>query len=376
MQLKEYQNETLKEVRVYLEKLAEVRAEVAGVKRKIDWAAMAWEEVKGGSYVPRRNGLGNWLPSFCLKIPTGGGKTLLATKTIDLANTYFRRSNRGLVLWIVPTTQIYNQTLSALRDRDHPYRQTLDNASGGRTLILERTQQFSPADIEENLCVLMLMLPAAARQTKETLRMFRDSGGFDAFFPSEEDYEGHSARLNKVPNLDTFDTSEFSVRQIKTSLGNTLRTLNPLVILDEGQKAYSALARATIEGFNPCMVVELSATPPQGHPPSTASNARSPRFWMRRRNYSSGTATGRVRIISSRAGNRTAFTRTSFSPPLAGSPGARKSIASSSSKQRVNTSPESRMRGEISPIPATRAMSLPFAQSWPRRSAGANWFPS
>lgn len=266
IQLKEYQQETLKAVRVYLEALAELRAEAAGLrgKLKVDWAAAAWEQVKGSPYLPRRSGLGQPLPSFCLKIPTGGGKTLLAVKTIDLVNSHFRRSNRGLVLWIVPTTQIYNQTLARLKDRNDPYRQTLDNASGARTLILERTQHFTPADIEQSLCVLMLMLPAAARQTKETLRMFRDSGGFDAFFPSEEDYAGHSARLNAVPNLDTFDTREFSARQIKTSLGNTLRTLSPLIILDEGQKAYSPLARATVEGFNPCMIVELSATPPQG----------------------------------------------------------------------------------------------------------------
>jgi type III restriction enzyme len=264
IQLKQYQEETLKAVRVYFEKLAELRAEFAGSKRKIDWAALAWEDMDRGTYVPRRNGLGDPLPSFCLKIPTGGGKTLLAAKTIDLANTHFRKSNRGLVLWIVPTTQIYNQTLSALKDRDHPYRQTLDNASAGRTLILERTERFAPSDIEQNLCILLLMLPAAARQTKETLRMFRDSGGFDAFFPGEEDYQGHAARLNELPNLDVFDTSEFGARQIKTSLGNTLRALNPLVILDEGQKAYSPLARSTIEGFNPAMIVELSATPPQG----------------------------------------------------------------------------------------------------------------
>ena len=168
------------------------------------------------------------------------------------------------MLWVVPTRQIYNQTLAAFKDRDHPYRQTLDVASGGRTLILERSQHFSPTDIEQNLCVLLLMLPAAARQTKETLRMFRDSGGFDAFFPSEEDYAGHAGLLNEMPNLDTFDTAELNARQIKTSLGNTLRRLQPLIILDEGQKAYSPLARETIEGFNPCMIVELSATPPQG----------------------------------------------------------------------------------------------------------------
>lgn len=269
IQLKEYQQETLQAVRVYLEALAELRAKDAKARALdpelgIDWPAKAWEKVKESQYLPRRNGLRQPLPSFCLKIPTGGGKTLLATKTIDLANTYFRKRNRGLVLWIVPTTQIYNQTLAAFRDRDHPYRQTLDVASGARTLILERTENFTPDDIDQNLCVLLLMLPAAARQTKDTLRMFRDSGGFDAFFPSEEDYAGHVARLNDVPNLDTFDTSEFSAQQIKTSLGNTLRLLNPLIILDEGQKAYSALARETIEGFNPCMIVELSATPPQG----------------------------------------------------------------------------------------------------------------
>jgi len=265
IQLKEYQRDTLKAIRVYLDALTTTRAEVAALsgKFKVDWAAAAWEQVKGGPYVARKNGLGQPLPSVCLKIPTGGGKTLLATKAIDLINTHFRKSNRGLVLWIVPTTQIYSQTFNALKDRDHPYRQTLDNASGGRTLILERTQHFTPADVEQNLCVLLLMLPAAARQTKETLRMFRDSGGFDAFFPSEEDYAGHTALLNELPNLDTFDTTELAARQIKTSLGNTLRALNPLIILDEGQKAYSKIARQTIEGFNPSMILELSATPPR-----------------------------------------------------------------------------------------------------------------
>ena len=88
--------------------------------------------------------LGQPLPSFCLKIPTGGGKTLLATKTVDLANTHFRKSNRGLVLWIVAhVASANNQTLSALKDRDHPYRQTLDVASGARTLILEHERNNS-----------------------------------------------------------------------------------------------------------------------------------------------------------------------------------------------------------------------------------------
>ena len=270
MILKEYQKRTLATVRDFLELLTEWRTKAAKVLEvdsevSIDWVAKAWERsAPTSTFLPRKNGLGEPLPSFCLKIPTGGGKTLLATKVIDLVNTHYRQRQSGLVLWIVPTTQIYNQTLKALKDRDHPYRQQLDLASAGRTLTLEKNSGFNPADIQENLCVLLLMLPSANRVTKDQLRMFRDSGGFDHFFPADDDAAGHAALLERVPNLDTFEQiGGFWGRLTKSSLGNTLRLLQPLIILDEGHKAYSRNAKATLEGFNPCMIVELSATPPK-----------------------------------------------------------------------------------------------------------------
>ena len=272
MLLKDYQQRALATVRAHLETLAESRAKAPQVAEWVsdyDWARAAWEKgvkdktIPFSAYVPRSNGLDEPLPTMCLKIPTGGGKTLLATKIIDLVNTHYRQSQTGLILWVVPTTQIYNQTISALKDRDHPYRQQLDLASAGRTLILEKSTGFGPQDVAENLCVLMLMLPSANRQTKEQLRMFRDSGGFDQFFPSDDDVAAHEDLLSDVPNLDTFDSNGFWGAYIKTSLGNSLRLLDPLIILDEGHKAYSRSARETLEGFNPCMIVELSATPPR-----------------------------------------------------------------------------------------------------------------
>src|SRR4051812_38336185 len=116
MQLKSYQTQTLAAVKVYLTALEEFRekdrkARALDPELAIDWASKAWDKVSDRPYQARRNGLGEPLPSYCLKIPTGGGKTLLATKAIDLINTHFRKNNHGLVLWIVPTTQIYNQTL-------------------------------------------------------------------------------------------------------------------------------------------------------------------------------------------------------------------------------------------------------------------------
>ncbi len=271
MILKEYQKRTLGTVRSFFQQLAEWRETDKSARSQdpdwgFDWVQRAWgKTVAGRPYHPRRNGLGENLPAFCLKIPTGGGKTLLATRVIDLANAYFRQSRRGLVLWIVPTTQIYNQTLKALKDRDHPYRQQLDLSSGQRTRIFEKTAAFGPRDVAENLCILLLMLPSANRQTKDTLRMFRDSGGFDRFFPADDDPGAHAALLGTNPNLDTFEqTGGFWGRYVKSSLGNTVRLLQPLIILDEGHKAYSVNAKATLEGFNPCMIVELSATPARG----------------------------------------------------------------------------------------------------------------
>ena len=270
MILKEYQKTALQGVRTFLDLLVEWRGKEATAREidpdiTFDWVARAWEKAGAArAYLSRKNGLGEPLPTFCLKIPTGGGKTLLATKVIDLVNTHYRRQQAGLVLWIVPTTQIYNQTLKALKDRDHPYRQQLDVSSAGKTLILEKNTGFKPQDVRERLCVLLLMLPSANRATKEQLRMFRDSGGFERFFPREDDASAQEKLLAEVRNLDTFESaSGVWGRQAKTSLGNTLRLLRPLIILDEGHKAYSVNAKKTLEGFNPSMIVELSATPPR-----------------------------------------------------------------------------------------------------------------
>jgi type III restriction enzyme len=269
MILKEYQKRVLDRVGEFVERLVEWRDKAEKVREidpDFDWVRRAWEKTAPSRpYLSRRNGLREPLPSFCLKVPTGGGKTLLAIKVIDCVNTRYRRRQTGLVLWIVPSAQIYTQTQRALRDRDHPYRQQLDVASAGRTLVLEKTSGFGRRDVEERLCVLLLMLPSANRETKEQLRMFRDAGGFDRFFPPDDDADAHRDLRARVPNLDAFEQSGgVWGGQIKTSLGNALRLLRPLIVLDEGHKAYSPNARATLEGFNPCMIVELSATPPKG----------------------------------------------------------------------------------------------------------------
>lgn len=273
MELKEYQKDAIAQVKNYLEWLSKAREEA--LRRRgatssefsdetFDFPKVAWHKVSNTGYYSRKNGLGEDLPNFYLKVPTGGGKTVLVCHTIDLINRLYLKKQTGIILWVVPSSQIYRQTIDHLKDREHPYRQVLDIASGGRTLILEKMERFTLPDIQENLVVMMLMLPSANRQNKETLRIFKDAGGFADFFPDEGDRGGHVKLLQMFPNLDYFGgEDEFFGKVAKTSLGNTLRILKPVILIDEGHKAFSETAQRTIRGFNASIVVELSATPPK-----------------------------------------------------------------------------------------------------------------
>lgn len=269
MELREFQQKVVRRLTDYLraldtqrEKHAKLLAADPEVAIEFDFPKRAWKDLGLTGYKSAATGLGDPVPNVTFKVPTGGGKTLLACHSIDLINKLYRQQQTGLVLWIVPTSQIYNQTLRSLRDRNHPYRQVLDVSSGGRTLVVDKTDRFTIDDIESNLCILLLMLPSAARTSKETLKMFQDNSGFTSFFPPEDDFNANQKLVDRVPNLDTLGEKGFLYGDIPlTSLGNVLRLMRPLTIVDEGHKAYSKTARETIYGFNPSFLLELTATP-------------------------------------------------------------------------------------------------------------------
>ncbi|HEX5242476.1 MAG TPA: DEAD/DEAH box helicase family protein, partial [Tepidisphaeraceae bacterium] len=113
MDLKRFQRRVIDEVEKYLQLVAQKRA---GGNTK--YASLeAWRELGLGRYEDRQNGLGEDLPTFCIKVPTGGGKTLLATQILASAyRTILKdRNGAGLVLWVVPSSQIYRDTLKRLR---------------------------------------------------------------------------------------------------------------------------------------------------------------------------------------------------------------------------------------------------------------------
>ena len=221
------------------------------------------QEQTPASYKSRFSSIGRPVPNICFKVPTGGGKTLLATAGIERINTRFFERNTGFVLWVVPSDSIYKQTLKALTNRESLYRQTLDRASAGKVKILQKTDSFHPQDTENFLCVMLLMLQSAGRQSKETLRIFRDSGKFPYFFPEINAYYENQKLLDICPNLDTGEPlfSGSKNISIKHSLGNVLKLIQPLIVIDEGHRAYTEKAKNALMDLNPRFILELSATP-------------------------------------------------------------------------------------------------------------------
>lgn len=282
MKFKNFQDHVLNTLNDYLSELqnqavkSRKQADLAAANpdagiQVADFTAEAWKALGAAGklpkarsdvlFSPRVDGVERPVPDVCLKVPTGGGKTLLAAASVSRILDKWQGKRTGFVLWICPNEAIYSQTRKALRDREHPYRHILDQASGGRTRILEKDDPLTKADVDGNLCVMLLMLQSANRETKESLRLFRDRGSVHGFFPAADDRDGHARWLAEVPNLDYYSDVTMHWFVVKDSLGNALRVIRPIVVLDEGHKGYSKLAMDTLYGFNPGFVLELSATP-------------------------------------------------------------------------------------------------------------------
>lgn len=297
MELKCYQQSVLDTLDFYLDELRTQLSKADKVRKANksetdpdlirpvpDSPKLAWERLLEQDRLPklrartpysgRKDGMGNSVPNTCLKIPTGGGKTFLAAYSVSHIMGRYLQRNFGFVLWIVPNEAIYSQTRKHLTNREHPYRQILDRAAAGRVNILEKTDPLNLLDVQSHLCVMLLMLQSANRETKETLRLFRDRGNVQGFFPAADDLPAHFDLLGCIPNLGCYGNRDNMGAIAHESLGNVMRLLHPVVVMDEGHKAYTASATATLFDFNPGFVLELSATPkdrPNDSPPRYAN---------------------------------------------------------------------------------------------------------
>lgn len=244
--LKNYQQETLAVLREYLETARAVGAAAA--------YSAAMQTAVGPYFRPYQtlSGLAE-TPYICLRLPTGGGKTLLAAHAVAIAAHAYLEREYPLALWLVPTNTIRLQTLETLKTPEHPNRQVLDDAFGGRLLVLDIADfaQIRPQDLRDKAIVVV--------GTLATLRVDDTEGR--KVYAHNENLETHFVRVPAdAPGLERIDDGP-DKGHIRYSFRNVLALARPLVLVDEAHNASTARSFEVMQRINPACVLEFTATP-------------------------------------------------------------------------------------------------------------------
>ncbi|WP_316861112.1 DEAD/DEAH box helicase family protein [uncultured Cohaesibacter sp.] len=251
LELKNYQSLSLDRFRAYLQDVNQTGADVAFYKN---------------TRLPYRTlpAVAEGTPYVCLRVPTGGGKTIMAAHSVGIAAKEFLQAPNPMVLWLVPSTPILEQTVSALKNVDHPYRAALAQDFGRNVSILTKAEalSMSRADAEGGACIIVSTIQSFRReddkgkQNPEGLKVYEDNGALMDHFSGLKDEQ-----------LAELFMMEGTNRPV-SSLANLLRLHRPMVIVDEAHNTHTALSFDTLSRFNPSLILELTATPQLEHDPA------------------------------------------------------------------------------------------------------------
>ena len=210
-----------------------------------------WDEKKVvvglGGMLPYQNILPR-IPNVCLKVPTGGGKTFIASCAIKPIFDALPFAKAKAVVWLVPSDAILEQTLKTLSDAQHPYRQRIDGDFSHRVEVYSKDQllngqNFNPTIVNEQLTVCVVSYDSFRTSKKDGRKAYQENGNLAAF-----------SKFFNDPAMLLADTDE-------TALIQVIRHLNPVVIVDESHHASTPLSKEMLQNFNPAFVLDLTATP-------------------------------------------------------------------------------------------------------------------
>ena len=240
MEMKGYQKAVIADLTHYLELLNETQNYMTAFEQ-------FWRE-KSAPALGRYQDVIPGVPNLCFKVPTGGGKTFIACNAVRPIFDALPATKTKAVVWLVPSDAILTQTAKALKDTSHPYRQKIDVDFGGRVEVYTKQellngQNFNPTAVTEQLSVMVLSYDSFRGRGKEVLKAYQENSNLAEF-----------AKVLGKPDSPIEKADETALFQI-------INQLNPLVIVDESHHARSELSLEMLENFNPCFVLDLTATP-------------------------------------------------------------------------------------------------------------------
>jgi type III restriction enzyme len=208
------------------------------------------------------------IPCVCLRVPTGGGKTIMGAHAVAIAGAAMLDTDTPVALWLTPSDTIRSQTLEALANVRHPYRQALAEHFGDRVRVcdLESLQTISPHDVGKAAIVVVATIQSfnVSDTTKRNVYSF-----FEELAPH---FDGLSP--NVAAGLETVSEADLTVQpflttkdlgRVKYSVANWLHLQRPVVIVDEAHNNRTHRFFNSLGRVNPSCVIEFTATPVPGN---------------------------------------------------------------------------------------------------------------
>lgn len=239
LKLKEYQKRTMSKLADFLE-LAKIKGIECAFNETQEAAGYATE------YAPLP-GLEN-VPYVCLRLPTGGGKTLLSSHSVSIVSKSFLDKEFPCVIWLVPTDIIRKQTLEVLKNTRHPNREILENQFEGKVRVYDISDfaLLRPQDMHEYVNIFVATFAAFRVNTTDGRKVYAHN----------EELESH---FSGMLNEDYFEKNDNGT--LKYSFANILAYLRPIAIIDEAHNHKSKLSVEVMQRLRPSAIIEFTATP-------------------------------------------------------------------------------------------------------------------
>ncbi len=158
MELKSYQARTINDIKEFID--AAKKSDSLGEAYAKFWNERGIMPQKDASIKPYQDTV-KGAPHVCLKVPTAGGKTFIACASIKAIYDSLDFVQTKTVVWLVPSDAILEQTVAALKDSSHPYRQRINVDFANRVEVYEKEELlngkgFSSTSVKEQLSIFIL----------------------------------------------------------------------------------------------------------------------------------------------------------------------------------------------------------------------------
>ncbi|MBS1736166.1 MAG: DEAD/DEAH box helicase family protein [Bacteroidetes bacterium] len=247
MELKSYQYKVIKDLEQYLEYVQQYKKTDVAFNKFWEERIGPYNPVTGEGMQPYKNHIPK-AANVCVKVPTAGGKTFIACNALHSIFKAYADDIPKTVVWLVPWSNLLDQTVAALNNPDHPYRQKLDSLFNNRVEVYEKKDllqgsNFNPSVVKEQLSIIVMSFSSLRARNKEDRKVYQENGQLAAFASQYKD---------KSHLLDDADD---------TALINVIRSLHPVLVVDESHNAESDLSVDMLNALNPSFVLDLTATP-------------------------------------------------------------------------------------------------------------------